>query len=73
MNDVNRLANTIAGAIRLAHDTNGKAQYGVYNGGRVTVDTGTYPAVKAVPVNLYEGKQVWVQISADGNAVIIGD
>ena len=70
---VQALADVIAGAIKTARDTTGKAQHGVYSGGMVTVDTGCYSAVKAVPVNLYEGKQVWVQISAEGTAVIIGE
>ena len=67
------LANTLAKAIQKARDENGKAQQGVYNDGYVTVDSGTYGAVTAVPVNLYNGKQVWVQVTATGSAVIIGD
>ena len=70
---VEKLAATVAEAIRTISDTRGKAEYGVYSAGQVTVNSGTYSAVKAVPVNLYEGKQVWVQITATGSAVIIGD
>ena len=70
---VESLANTVATAIKAVRDNKGKAEYGVYSGGMVTVESGTYSAVKAVPINLYDGKQVWVQLSADGVAVIIGE
>jgi len=70
---IQKLADTIAKAVTVAKDTNGKARRGVYSGGMVTVDIGTFPAVKAVPVNLYNGKQVWVQITAGNTAIIIGD
>lgn len=70
---VERLAATVAEAIRKISDTRGVAEYGVYSSGQVTISSGTFPAVKAVPVNLYDGKQVWVQLTESGTAVIIGD
>lgn len=70
---VQRLANTIAQAVKYVQDTRGKAQHGVYNNGMVTLDTGTIPATKAVPINLYNGKQVWVQVTNGNTAIIIGE
>ena len=67
------LANTLAKAVQKAREENGKAQSGVYSGGQVTTASGTYTAIKAVPVNLFDGKQVWVQVTATGSAIIIGD
>ena len=70
---VQTLATVIADAINIARNKNGKAQKGTYSHGFVTVEEGTLPAIKAVPVNLYEGKIVWVQVTEDKNAVIIGE
>lgn len=69
---VDALTTRIAKALREISSTRGKAELGVYSGGQVTTASGTYAAVKAVPVSLYEGKQVWVQVTADGTAIIIG-
>ena len=67
------LANTIAKAVKYTQDNSGKAKLGVYNNGFVSTDVGNLAAVKAVPVNLYNGKMVWVQVTANNTAVIIGD
>lgn len=69
---VKLLAETIA-KMRKAGNNTGIAQRGVYSGGSVITEQGTFPAIKAVPVNLYNGKQVWVQITAEKSAIIIGE
>ena len=70
---IQRLADTIANAVKFVNDTRGKAEIGIYNNGMVTLERGTVPATKGVPVNLYNGKQVWVQVTSGNTAVIIGD
>lgn len=74
MGNVEKLAKAIGDAVYYTKNFSGKAQYAAWHGGNVTVKEGTIPAVPAVPVNLYEGKMVWVQLT-EGNrlAVIIGD
>lgn len=69
---VEALANRLAKMIQEANNTRGMAELGVYEGGQVTTASGTYAAIKAVPCNLYEGKQVWVQVTAEKTAIIIG-
>ena len=70
---VESLARTIRTAVDIARNTNGKAQKGVYSGGVVNCNGTTYSAICAVPINLYNGKAVWVQVTDNGVAVIIGD
>ena len=70
---VRQLADVIQMAIEAAK-AKGRAKRAIYNGNNsVNVDGQVYQSVSAVPVNLYSGKQVWVQITANGTAVIIGD
>lgn len=70
---VRQLADVIQTAIEAAK-AKGMAKRAIYNGNNsVNVDGQIYPSVSAVPVNLYSGKQVWVQITGRGTAVIIGD
>ena len=70
---VETLARVIKTAIQKATDSNGKARKGVYNDGMITCDGASYAAISAVPVNLYNGKTVWFQLTETGIALIIGD
>ena len=70
---VQQLANTIAAAIKEARSTVGMAERAVISGSTVVTNHGVYTYDSACPLNLYEGKTVWVQITEDGIAVIIGD
>lgn len=71
---VQTLATTIAGIVKETKDKSGMAMLGVYSGGMVTLEVGTFPAVKAVPVNVYDGKMVWCLVNATKtSAVIVGD
>lgn len=69
---IQKLAETIADAVHTAQ-TSYKAQRATYNDGNITVDGHVYPAELACPINLYSGKSVWVLISDDGKAVVVGD
>ena len=70
---VETLARTIRTAVDIARNTNGKARKGIYTAGVINCDGTAYSAVCAVPINLYDGKSVWVQVADNGVAVIIGD
>ena len=70
---VQNLANMIAAAVKKANDKTGMAEKGIITGDRVVCEGGAFSYDAACPVNLYDGKQVWVQRTADGIAVIIGD
>lgn len=73
MNGVDRLAQVIANAVRLATETKGKCERGIVNGSNVTCNSGNFPYVSAVDINLYSGKTVYGQVSTEGNFVILGD
>lgn len=73
MSSVQQLATMIAAAIKRANDTTGMAERGVISGGTVITSRGVYSYDAACPISLYDGKQVWLQVTADGTAVIIGD
>lgn len=70
---VQQLANLIATAVKKANDTVGMAEKGIISGGTVVTTHGVYRIASACPINLYDGRQVWVQVSEDGKtAVVIG-
>lgn len=70
---VQQLANVIATAVKTATDTIGMAERGIISGGTVVTTHGIYKIASACPINLYDGRQVWVQVSEDGRtAVVIG-
>ena len=70
---VQQLANLIAAAVKMATNTVGMAEKGIISGGTVVTTHGVYRIASACPINLYEGRQVWVQVSEDGKtAVVIG-
>ena len=70
---VQQLANVIATAVKKATDTVGMAERGIISGGTVVTTHGIYKIASACPINLYDGRQVWVQVSEDGRtAVVIG-
>ena len=73
MSGVQRLATLIATAVQKANSTVGMAERGIISGGRVVANSGTYNYDAACPLNLYDGKQVWIQVTEDGIALIIGD
>ena len=74
MSAVQKLAETIALAVKEATSTIGMAERATVSGDIVITSHGAYPYATACPINLYDGKQVWVQITADkATAVIIGD
>lgn len=70
---VQRLATVIATAVRTAQSTVGMAERATVSGDTVVTDHGVYTYDAACPVNLYDGKSVWIQVTEDGTAVIIGD
>lgn len=70
---VERLASVIAAAVKKANSTVGMAERGVISGTSVITNHGAYTYDCACPVNLYDGKQVWIQVTESGTAVIIGD
>lgn len=67
------LANVIADAVNRANSTIGMAERGTISGTNVITSHGAYAYDTCCPVDIYEGKEVWVQITYDGNALIIGD
>ena len=73
MSEVQRLANVIATAVKQANSTVGMAERGTISGTTVITNHGAYTYDLACPVNVYDGKVVWLQITEDGTAVIIGD
>jgi len=68
---IEQLANYLAQCMN--KDDVGMAERGVISGSTVVTDTGSYYYEAACPIDLYTGKQVWVQVAEDGTAVIIGD
>ena len=71
---VQHLAGVIANAIKIANDTIGMAERGIVNGDTIVTNHGVYKIAMACPINIYDGKQCWVQVSEDGKtAVVIGD
>lgn len=70
---VQQLASLIQEAI-IAAKGKGQAKRAIYMGNNtVNVNGQVYQSVLAVPITLWQGKQVWVQITENGTAVIIGD
>ena len=70
---VQHLASLIATAVKKATDTVGMAEKGIISNGTVVTTHGVYKIAAACPLNLYEGRQVWVQVTEDGKtAVVIG-
>ena len=70
---VQQLASVIATAVKTATSTIGMAEKGIISGGTVVTVHGVYRIASACPINLYDGRQVWVQVSEDGKtAVVIG-
>jgi len=70
---VQKLANLIATAVKEARSTVGAAERATVSGESVVTSHGVYGYDLACPINIYDGKVVWVQISQDGTAVIVGD
>ena len=73
MSGVQNLANLIATAVAQANSTVGMAERAVVSGGVVTTHHGSYAYDVVCPINLYDGKEVWIQVTQSGNAIIIGD
>ena len=73
MSSISRLANLIATAVKTATNTVGMAERGIISGKTVVTTHGAYTYEAVCPITLYDGKEVWIQITADGTAVIIGD
>lgn len=70
---VQQLASVIATAVKTATSTIGMAERGIISDGTVVTTRGVYRIATACPINLYNGRQVWVQVSEDGKtAVVIG-
>lgn len=70
---VQKLANVIAKAVNEARSTVGMAERATVSGDVVVTGHGVYAYDCICPITLYEGKPVWIQVTQDGNAVIIGD
>lgn len=70
---VQQLANLIATAVAQANSTVGMAERAVVSGGVVTTNHGSYAYDVVCPITLYDGKEVWIQVTQSGNAIIIGD
>lgn len=70
---VQKLADVIATAVAEARSTRGMAEIGVVNGSNIVTNRGIFPYDLAVDIALYDGKQVWVQMSEEGIAVIVGE
>lgn len=71
--NVESLANLIAHSIKEAKSKIGMAERAIVSGDTVTTTHGVFAYDVVCPVDLYDGKEVWIQISEDGTAVIIGD
>ena len=65
------LANFLADILN--RDDVGVAERGTIAGDSVVTSRGSYSYELACPVNVYDGKEVWVQIAEEGIAVVIGD
>ena len=70
---IQKLADIIAGAVAEARSTRGMAELGVVSGSDIVTNRGVFPYDLAVDIDLYEGKQVCVQMSEDNVAVIVGE
>ena len=70
---VQQLANVIATAVKEARSTIGMAERGVISGNTVTTNHGVFTYSVCCPIQIYDGKMVWLQVCEDGTAVIIGD
>lgn len=70
---VQQLASVIAAAVKQANSTVGMAERGTISGTSVVTNHGAYTYSLACPINVYDGKVVWLQVTEDGTAVIIGD
>lgn len=70
---VKQLAQLIATAVKTANSTIGMAERATVSGDTVITGHGAYTYDACCPINLYDGKQVWIQITEDNTAVIIGD
>ncbi len=70
---VQRLANTIAKAVQEATSKRGMAELATVSDDIVITPHGAYGFDTCCPVNLYNGKTVWIQLTEQGNAVIIGE
>lgn len=66
------IRDTIQAAWEAAEKKDGRARRGEYHGSSVIVGGQSYPASLATAVPLQDGCAVWVQISSNGRAVIIG-
>ena len=74
MSAVQQLATLIATAVREANSTIGMAERATVSGSNVVTNHGVYPYDVVAPINLYDGKSVWIQVAESGDvAVIIGD
>ena len=70
---VQRLADLIASAVIYANSTRGMAERAIVSGDTVVTTHGAYAYDVVCPINLYDGKEVWIQLTEDDIAVIIGD
>ena len=69
---IQKLADYLANAVQTAK-SGGIAAQGIYSAGSVIVEGKTYRAKIIVPINVYNGQRVYVQVSAGDNmAYIIG-
>lgn len=73
MSSIQELANVIAKAVREARSTVGMAERATVAGDTVVTGHGAYAYDLVCPINVYDGKQVWIQVTQDGNAIIVGD
>ena len=76
MDNIGKLSKCIRNTIQISREAiakkDGRAQRGEYHGSSVIVGGQSYPASIATAVPLQDGCAVWVQISSNGKAVIIG-
>ena len=73
MNGVAGLVDAMRTGIRNARKkSEQKAQRGVVQGGMVRIGSHSYPFKAAVDCSTEDGCLVWVQISQNGTAVIVG-
>lgn len=70
---VQQLAIFLGECLKQVRDKTGMAELATISGDNVVTSHGVYTYDSTIPAPLYNGKQVWVQISEDGTAVIIGD
>lgn len=73
MNGVKGLANVLQQRMRRAKKENSQqAQRGTIVNGKVRLGARSYPFRVAVDCNTGEGASVWVQLTKNGTAVVIG-